>query len=87
MTKTATLKLKHDHPVHNPPKTAHVSIEHVLETIKYESVDVGSWINVIGYIERVQGNRIYVQAVSVWDAGNVNLEAYQQAVNARTDVG
>ncbi|KAF2653608.1 hypothetical protein K491DRAFT_717901 [Lophiostoma macrostomum CBS 122681] len=80
---TATLRLTHNHPPSSPPRAAHVNIDHVLESIKRKEIDVGSWINVIGYVERRKEKGIFVQAITVWDAGNVDLEAYQKAVEAR----
>ncbi|PVH93666.1 hypothetical protein DM02DRAFT_619150 [Periconia macrospinosa] len=87
MTKTATLRLVHDYPPAHPPKVAHVNIQHVLESIKRREVDVGTWINVIGHVERPQdsSSAVCVQAVAVWDAGNVDLDAYQKAVRRRED--
>ncbi|KAJ4299448.1 hypothetical protein N0V90_004693 [Kalmusia sp. IMI 367209] len=85
--KKATLRLKHNYPHSDAPKIANVNIEHVLESIKRHEVDVGSWLNVIGYIERQKDKAIHVQAIAVWDAGNVDLEAYQKAVEKRKDAG
>lgn len=87
VVKTATLRLKHDFPRFSPPKIANVNVEQVLESIKRAEVDVGTWINVIGYVERREEKGIFVQAVTIWDAGNVNLDAYQQAVQRRKEVG
>ncbi|KAF2682928.1 hypothetical protein K458DRAFT_305669 [Lentithecium fluviatile CBS 122367] len=84
---TATLRLKHDYPHSDAPKITNVNIEHVLESIKRTAVDVGAWINVIGYVERRNETGIFVQAVAVWDAGNVDLEAYEQAVEKRKESG
>lgn len=60
-----------------------MSIEHVLETIDHKTMDVGSWVNIIGYIERKTKHRVFVQAVMAWDAGNIDIDAYEQAVLAR----
>lgn len=46
-------------------------------------MEVGSWINVIGYVERRKEKGVFVQAVAVWAAGNVDLNAYEKAVGAR----
>jgi hypothetical protein len=43
-------------------------------------------VNVIGYVERHSENDIFVQAVAVWDAGNIDLDAYQNGVEARKEV-
>ena len=64
-----------------------MNIEHVLESIRRTEVDVGSWINVIGYVERRNEKGIFVQAIAVWSAGNVDLDAYQKAVEARKEAG
>jgi hypothetical protein len=80
---TATLRLKHDYPQSESPKTANVNIRHVLETVKSSEVDVGSWINVIGYVEHRKEKGIFVQAVAVWSAGNVDVEAYEKAVEMK----
>ncbi|CAO2650011.1 Nn.00g013030.m01.CDS01 [Neocucurbitaria sp. VM-36] len=85
IAKTATLRLKHDYPASSPPVIANVDIEHVLEQVKRQELDVGTWINVIGYVERRKENGIYVQAVVVWDAGNVDLSAYEKAVAKRKE--
>ena len=82
---SATLRLTHNHPPSSPPKVAHVNIEHVLESVKRKEIDVGTWINVIGYVERRKEKGVVVQAITVWDAGNVDLEAYQNAVEARKE--
>lgn len=64
-----------------------MNIQHVLEFIKRHEVDVGTWLNVIGHVEqpRDQAAIICVQALAVWDAGNVDLTAYQNAVNKRKE--
>ncbi|KAF2119424.1 CST complex subunit Ten1 [Lophiotrema nucula] len=83
----ANLRLKHNYPPSNDAKTANVNIVHVLESIKRANIDVGSWMNVIGYVERRKEKGIFVQAIAVWDAGNVDLVAYQKAVEARKEAG
>ena len=50
-------------------------------------MEVGTWINVIGYVERRKGNGVFIQAVAVWSAGNVDLGAYEKAVEARKVAG
>jgi hypothetical protein len=82
----ATLRLKHNYPHADPGKTAHVNIRVVLESMRNKMLDVGSWVNVIGYVERHSENDIFVQAVAVWDAGNIDLDAYQNGVEARKEV-
>jgi hypothetical protein len=62
-----------------------VNIKIVLESIKRQETDVGSWINVMGYVERRQEKGVFVQAIAIWDAGNIDLDAYEKAVKARKD--
>jgi hypothetical protein len=71
-----------------------VNIDHVLEVVQHAAVDVGSWINVMGswinvmgYVERRKEKGIFVQAVALWDAGNVDLATYEEAVEKRTKLG
>ncbi|KAF2264982.1 hypothetical protein CC78DRAFT_462681 [Lojkania enalia] len=83
---TATLRVKHNYPLSSPPHVANVNIDHVLESVTRISIDVGSWINIIGYVERQPEKGVFVQAITVWDAGNVDLEAYQKAIEAHKDI-
>lgn len=85
LLKSATLRLKHNYPVSNPPKIARVNIQHVLESVQRTEIDVGSWINVIGYVERQKPQGIHIQALAVWEAGNVDLDAYQKAYEGRKE--
>ncbi|KAL1792656.1 hypothetical protein ACET3X_009163 [Alternaria dauci] len=86
VTETATLRLKHNYPISNPPVIANLNVQHVLERIKYLDVDIGTWLNVVGYVERTKEQGVFVQAVTVWSAGNVDLKAYEKAVEARKAV-
>ncbi|KAF2011052.1 hypothetical protein BU24DRAFT_427261 [Aaosphaeria arxii CBS 175.79] len=86
-TSTATLTLKHDYPPDSPTKIAKVDITHVLESIKQTEIDVGTWLNVIGYVEHKKDQVVSVQAVTVWDALDVNVDAYEQAFEARRYTG
>lgn len=83
MVQTATLRLKHNYPASSTAEVANVDVVHVLEHIKSHEMEVGSWINVIGYVERRKENGMFVQAITVWSAGNIDLGAYETAVEAR----
>jgi hypothetical protein len=48
-------------------------------------MDIGTWLNVIGYVERRKDKGVFVQAITVWDAGNVDLGPYEQAVDNRKE--
>jgi hypothetical protein len=59
----------------------------VLERIQGRDMDVGAWVNVIGYVERRKEKGVFVQAIAVWNAGDVDLEAYQRAVEQKKRAG
>lgn len=84
---TATLKLKHNYPAASAVEVANVDVVHVLERMKSSDLEVGSWINVIGYVERRRESGVFVQAVTIWSAGNINLSAYEKAVAVRKAAG
>ncbi|KAF2732867.1 hypothetical protein EJ04DRAFT_513616 [Polyplosphaeria fusca] len=87
VVRNASLKLKHNYPPSESPKVANVNVEHVLESVQRTELDVGSWVNVIGYVERRKDAGIFVQAIALWDAGNIDLKTYQAAVQARKEAG
>jgi len=87
IVKTAILRLKHEYIPSNRAKVASVGLEHVLEALKWEDVDVGTWINVIGYVEQRKEKGTFVQAIAVWNAGNVDSIAYADAVIKRKAAG
>lgn len=86
VVKTGILRLKHDYPPSSASIIANVDMEHVLERAKQNELDVGTWLNVIGHVERRRDKGVFVQAVTIWDAGNVDLDAYQKAVEKRKEV-
>jgi hypothetical protein len=86
VVQAATLRLKHNQPTSTPPVVANVNVEHVLERVKHHDLDVGTWINVIGYVEQRKEKGIFVQAVAIWAAGDVDLEAYASAVEKRKQI-
>jgi hypothetical protein len=83
VVKNATLRLKHNYPTSEPALVADVDIELILEVTKRNYLDVGTWLNVIGHVQYRQENGVSVQAVAIWDAGNVDLVAYQRAFEKR----
>jgi len=85
LVKTAILRLIHHHPASDSSTAANVNVELVLEDIKSHQLDVGTWINVIGHVERSKEKGLFVQAIVVWDAGNVNLDAYHNAFAKRRE--
>lgn len=74
-----------------------VDINILLETTKTESLQPGSWINVIGYVQdilppknrrsssrysRLVEDLPKVQAVLLWSAGTVRVEEYERTLEA-----
>lgn len=55
----------------------------MLEQIKRNELDVGAWVNVIGHVESRKEKGVFVQAVSLWDAGNLDITAYERAIVER----
>ncbi|KAF2201183.1 hypothetical protein GQ43DRAFT_480920 [Delitschia confertaspora ATCC 74209] len=97
----AALALTHRHSSSSPAVVAIVNIQHVLQSIKREDMEVGAWINVMGYVMEDQGRTVgavprilssgkakpekyvRVQALTVWSAGDVDLDSYTDAVLQR----
>jgi hypothetical protein len=70
----------------------------VRETLNRAVLQVGAWVNVVGYVmngksvaeaEEVDARddsvMVKVQAIMLWDAVAIDLEQYEQAVQARKD--
>lgn len=86
VVRTATVRLKHRYPTSSSSSVANVNVDHVLEKLKHHTLDVGTWLNVIGYVEHRKEKGVFVQAVTVWDAGDVDVEVYERAVEKRKEV-
>lgn len=87
VAKTATLRLKHNYPTFTSHIVANVNVDHVLEQVKRQELDVGTWLNVMGYVEQRKEKGVFIQAVTIWDADNVDLEAYEKSVEKRKQSG
>ncbi|KAF9697687.1 hypothetical protein EKO04_004093 [Ascochyta lentis] len=87
VVQAATLRLKHNYPAASSAAVANVDVVHVLERIKSHGMEVGTWINVIGYVERRKEKGLFVQAIAVWGAGNIDLNTYEKAVEAKKAAG
>ena len=102
---TGILAVKHQLPSSTIQTIADVDVTLVLETIKRENMEVGAWINVMGYVmeepgqpahqnpktssrcsQKMPEKHVLVQAIAVWSAGNIDLEAYEKAVQLRQHV-
>lgn len=83
--------------VHQYPKRwktaprALVDINPILDTVKFQDLEVGAWINVVGYVssssQTEASARSSVQAVMIWSAGIINLDEYESALAARQKTG
>lgn len=71
--------------------TVIVKLEHVLENVNHELLQIGAWLNVVGHVEKPQGvNRNgtkrnthspgLVAATMIWSAGAMKLDRYESAV-------
>ncbi|KAI8930780.1 hypothetical protein NX059_011807 [Plenodomus lindquistii] len=83
LVQSAIVRLRHDCPPSTSRNVVNVDMEHVLDRLKHDEVDVGTWINVIGYIQQRPEKGVFVQAITVWNAGNVDARAYADAVQRR----
>jgi len=92
---SATLVLKDYYPaIAGDAPSAFVNISNVLDSVQYDVLEVGAWLNVMGYIRRNSGlepqnqrmtSKVYgegtaVDATMVWSAGAIKLDRYQAAV-------
>ncbi|KAI5203524.1 hypothetical protein E4T42_06869 [Aureobasidium subglaciale] len=81
---TATLSLFHNFPTPQDRQIAQVDISQLLDTIDRQLLQIGAWINVVGYVTpSTSTNRIQVQAVIIWSAGAINLQQYETALVSR----
>lgn len=91
--KSASLELFHHFPKNNKsPSKVFVSIDAILDTLKNQDLQVGSWLNVIGYVipsQTISSHlaSVTVQAVMIWSAGSINLGDYEIALKERQIVG
>ena len=95
--RTATLLLSH-RPLYPPTPAASTKYVRLDISIHVRSLPSGitsngEWLNVIGYIEEPPENvsdehrdTVYVQAIQIWPAGNIDLGAYESSVRERLEV-
>jgi len=92
---TGTLILEHNYPLGAPePAVIDVDINLLLETVKTTDLQVGAWLNVLGYVryrssaavERgsatspLERRSIYVEAVMIWAAGAIRIGEYERVL-------
>ncbi|KAF1808414.1 hypothetical protein P152DRAFT_385522, partial [Eremomyces bilateralis CBS 781.70] len=65
--------------------SAVVEISHLLPDISPQLLQVGEWVNVIGYVQENPGNTSFkpepqhvpIQAVMLWSAGAIDIAEYE----------
>ncbi|KAF2762452.1 hypothetical protein EJ05DRAFT_2378 [Pseudovirgaria hyperparasitica] len=103
-TKTASLVLGYSHQLPHRRRQirylANVEISHVLEDVRSFGLQIGTWVNVIGFVKDTSGEKEIpgmdmsssglsalqkgVQATMAWEAREVRLDDYERAVRMRT---
>lgn len=100
-SKSGYLYLAHEYPKLQYQSVARVNIDHVLESIRNCDVQIGAWLNVIGYTcgramdplypFDVGRSRVYseigIQAIILWNAESVDVGSYEKALEARKKAG
>ncbi|KAJ8605255.1 hypothetical protein MRB53_041511 [Persea americana] len=94
-TKTAELIVVEHYPVLRSRSIARVNVQNALEMVTHESLQTGSWINIIGYIRLVEQEstplsssgktkkaRMIIDATSIWPADGVKIDEYVATVKA-----
>lgn len=80
---TASVFVFHHFPSQGP-HTAQVDISQLLDTIDRQNLQIGAWLNIIGYITpSASKSRSKVQAITLWSAGAINLQQYETALVLR----
>ena len=95
-TKTATLLLKDRFAGSSDAASVAVSVINIVDALNVELTQVGAWINVIGYVKTLDSPRPVVSAkgliatdlvlvpevdaVMIWSAEAVKLDAYEAAI-------
>ncbi|KAL5336480.1 CST complex subunit Ten1 [Aspergillus crustosus] len=90
---TGYLVLEHNYPrttrTKQDPASVSVDINAVLETVTWQELCVGAWINVVGYVRRSPAaawdekaasapDSVHVDAVVVFSAGAIDLNEYER---------
>ena len=92
---TATLTVEHRFPK-GSTVTAAVDVNLLVQALKTNHTDIGSWVNVTGYVTSIDQNTVRsakggpsatvgVQALLVWAAEDLDIAAYESALAADND--
>lgn len=67
-----------------------VNVENILELVDHRLLEIGAWVNVVGYIEKHQESKplkpdqaspsVMVRATLLWSAGAIRMDRYEAAV-------
>jgi hypothetical protein len=94
---SASLFVSHHFPRSSYQTVARINTDHVLESVRLSDLQVGSWINIIGYTSSRTLNPAYsfsvadpvvyseigVQATVLWNARELDIQNYERALTAR----
>ncbi|CAK3743723.1 hypothetical protein CB0940_11881 [Lecanosticta acicola] len=98
--KNATLVLKESCPASTGTPKVLVNITNVLESVNHELLQVGAWLNIVGYVtkaaktvkssssKRVRSTRQkppVVDALMLWSAGAIKLQEYKASARSYQD--
>lgn len=92
---SGVLTLRHEHPRASRDR-ALVDVRLLLETLKSNQLQVGEWVNVIGYVTKVVPSQlamsiakdVNVQALILWSAGPLDIQEYERCLGSWVnDVG
>ncbi|KAF8467220.1 CST complex subunit Ten1 [Kalaharituber pfeilii] len=69
-------------------KTATVDIAIVVEQIPTGELQIGEWVNVLGYITDMQadGATVCIQGIQIWSAGGIDLGKYERQLQEKENV-
>jgi len=99
MIDTGTLVLKGEYAASSSKDlTVFAGIDNVLESVRSELLQVGAWVNIIGYVrprtqinapsrkhKRSSSKKLSiptVEVIMIWSAGAIKLADYQSAVRS-----
>lgn len=66
-----------------------------METAKPVDFQVGTWVNVVGYVTKIRSRndesqrvndenlKVHIQAIMLWSAGSIKVDEYEKALEAR----
>lgn len=100
---TGSLFLEHSFPQHElPTPKASVDVRLVLEAIKAHDLQRGGWLNVIGYVRKLEQRQKkttssktddvkitvapIVEAIVVWGAGAIKVADYEEALVRQREI-